>query len=142
MMERLVSVCCEAEPTDEVSDAGAGRCSRCKENAMFEPEGTEMNYPTQQLTREQAVELGKSGFWAELTAREIAEFQLFTEQLCMPFDVFHKAIEEALGRPVWTHEFASAGTLRAELRGDKGQPSLNEIIDLIPEDKRIIVMNS
>lgn len=34
---RLVSVCCEAPPTDEITD-GAGRCSRCKENAMFEPD--------------------------------------------------------------------------------------------------------
>jgi hypothetical protein len=99
-----------------------------------------MKYPTQTLTREQAKELGESGFWAELTPREIAEFQLFTEQLCMPFGVFHKAIEEVLGRPVWTHEFARADSLRAELRGDKGQPTLDEIIDLIPEDKRIIVV--
>ncbi len=35
MTQRLVSVCCEAPPCDEVTD-GAGRCSRCKENAIFE----------------------------------------------------------------------------------------------------------
>ncbi len=101
-----------------------------------------MKYPTQTLTREQAKELHDSGFWAELTAQEIAEFQLFTEQLCMPFGVFHKAIEEALGRSVWTHEFGlNANGLRAELRGDKGQPTMQDIMELIPEDKRIIVVS-
>ncbi len=31
----MLSICCGAESTDEVSD-NTGRCSRCKENAMFE----------------------------------------------------------------------------------------------------------
>ncbi len=35
MKARMISVCCEAEPSDEIQD-GAGRCSRCKEGAMFE----------------------------------------------------------------------------------------------------------
>ena len=76
-----------------------------------------------------------------MTAREIAEFQLFTEQLCLPFTVFHKALEEALGRPVWTHELGlNVDGLRAELRGDQGTPTLEDIINLIPEDKRIIIV--
>jgi hypothetical protein len=31
----------------------------------------------------------------------------FTEISCIPFEEFQKDVEERLGRPVWTHEFAS-----------------------------------
>ena len=41
-------------------------------------------------------------------------FQLYEERLCMPFPLFHKAVEEALGRPVYTHEFAGVENLRQE----------------------------
>ena len=75
-----------------------------------------MQYAT--MTFEQAKELHDSGFWTQLTAREIAEFQIFTERLCIPFDVFHKALEETLGRSVGIHELAlSLDGLKAELRG-------------------------
>ena len=59
MTQRLVSVCCEAAPTDEITD-GTGRCSRCKENAMFEPDGDLVNeiVAYQGLAREIAIERG------------------------------------------------------------------------------------
>lgn len=75
-----------------------------------------------------------------MTSRQIAEFQIEQDRLCVPFDVFHKAITEALGRPVYTHEFAlNRDGLRKELRGEKEPPTLEEIINLIPEDKRIVI---
>ena len=93
------------------------------------------------ITQEQAIELGKSQFWERMTQREIAEFQLFTDALCMPFDVFHKAIEVALDRPVWTHEFGlNVQGLKDELMLGKAAPTLTEIMDLIPADKRIVVV--
>ncbi len=60
----------------------------------------------------------------------------------MPFDVFHKAIEEALGRPVWTHEFGlNWDGLWLELMGEADRPSnLADILALIPEDKRVLVV--
>ena len=75
-----------------------------------------------------------------MTSRQIAEFQMEQERLCMPFDVFHKAITEVLGRPVYTHEFGlNRDGLLKELRGEKEPPTLEEIINLIPEDKRILI---
>jgi len=93
------------------------------------------------ITKEKAIKLAESGFWERMTAYQIANFQLNTKLLCMPFSVFHKAVEEALGRPVWTHEFGTIGTkgLLKELNGEKSKPSMEEIINLIPEEKRIIV---
>ena len=92
-----------------------------------------------ELTQEQAIELFDSGFWETMTLEERARFQLYETRLCMPFDIFHEAIEKTLGRPVWTHEFAYADSLRKEMEGDKPAPSMQEIIELIPEEKRIIL---
>lgn len=43
--------------------------------------------------------------WKELTDQELAYFQLYQDFLCVPFNEFHKSVEAALGRPVFTHEF-------------------------------------
>ena len=92
------------------------------------------------IGKEKALALASSGWWKSKTAREIAEFQMFTEELSMPFGVFHEALEKALGRPVWTHELGPdwAG-LAAELLGERSQPSMQEILDLIPAEKRIVL---
>ena len=67
------------------------------------------------LTKKQAVALFDSGFYKTLSAHECAMFQLFEPRLCMPFDVFHKAMIDTLGRPVFTHEFASQNVDRLKL---------------------------
>ena len=74
--------------------------------------------------------------------KDAARVMLGTKELCCPFDTFHETIEAALERPVFTHEFASAHTLWAELAGEKDPPSLQEIIELIPEEKRVILVMS
>ncbi len=94
----------------------------------------------QELTEEQAIALAQSEFWHDMTAKQIAEFQLHTDRLCMPFDVFHKAVEDALGRSVWTHEFAFREKLCAELSGEASSPTFQQILELIPEEKRIILV--
>jgi len=92
------------------------------------------------MTKEQAVKLYESGFWKEMSAKDRATFQLSEDLPCMPFNVFHAAVEEALGRPVWTHEFGlNRKGLISELIGDRPRPTMEEIIDLIPKEKRIIV---
>ena len=93
-----------------------------------------------QLTKEQAIAFGENKLYEGMTSRQIAEFQLEQEKLCMPFDVFHKALEETLGRPVYTHELAlNREGLRKEIRGETEAPTFEEIINLIPEDKRILI---
>lgn len=42
-----------------------------------------------------------------MTKRECAIVSAYTGILCGDFNEFHKYAEELLGRPVWTHEFAS-----------------------------------
>lgn len=90
------------------------------------------------MTKEQAIQLADSKWWEGVSDHDIVMFQLFEEKLCMPFGRFHEAVEKALGRSVWTHEFAFDG-LKQEFLGDKPAPTWDEIVNLIPEEKRIIV---
>lgn len=94
-----------------------------------------------ELSREDAVFLCESKFWEPLTAYQRAKFQLFQERLCMPFDVFHAAITECLGRPVYTHEFASsnAENMKREFLGEIPAPTFGEVLAMIPADKRIVI---
>ena len=93
------------------------------------------------LTEKQALDLFNNKFWEPLSHRERATFQMHCERLCMPFDVFHESITKTLGRDVYTHEFAlNRPGLIKELHGEQGPPTPREIIELIPEDKRIIIV--
>lgn len=93
------------------------------------------------MTKNEAIKLFDSRFWENMSYEERAKFQLFESKLCMPFGIFHEAMEKTLGRPVFTHEFGSKGTkgLKKELLGEKKSPTMEEIMNLIPKDKRIIV---
>ena len=92
-----------------------------------------------QLTKEQAIAFGENKCYEEMNYRQRAEFQIEQNKLCMPFDVFHEAIEKTLGRPVFTHEFAFREELRKELYGEKEPPTFEEICALIPKEKLIII---
>lgn len=94
-----------------------------------------------EITKEQAIKLHASNWWAGRPLREIAEFQLFTDRLCCPWSVFHEAVEKSLGRPVFTHEFGlNIDGLRKEFLGERQAPTFEEIIALLPKDKAVIVM--
>lgn len=93
-----------------------------------------------QLTKKQALALSQTEFWKELTPHQITRFQLFQRRLCMPFSVFHEAVEKSLMRSVWVHEFGlNLKGLQAEFGGQYKAPTFKEIINLIPEEKRIII---
>jgi hypothetical protein len=91
------------------------------------------------MTQEQARALFGTGWWEGKSADELALFQLFEPLLCMPFPVFHSAVEQTLKRPVWTHEFADFERLQAELLGQRPKPTMDEIMDLIPAHKRLVI---
>ena len=93
----------------------------------------------EQLTRKQAIAMYESGLWQEWSLEYIAKLQLYNDRLCVPFDLFHQAITQELGRSVWTHEFADLDRLKSEYEGLKPKPTMQEIIELIPEEKRIIL---
>lgn len=93
------------------------------------------------MTKEEAIKLFKSEFWKDLSYKEIAIFQLFEDRLCMPFGIFHEAIEKTLNRPIFTHEFGlNRDGLKKELLGESPPPTFEEIINLIPENKRIALI--
>ena len=92
------------------------------------------------IGKEKAIQLYNSGWWEGKSHEEIAEFQLFTVELAVPFPIFHEAIDKCLSRPVFTHEFGlNYDRIVAEFLGQKPAPTLEEIIDLIPAEKRILV---
>ena len=94
----------------------------------------------EQLTKEQAIALGDSGEWRDWTSKDIVSFQLYQDRLAIPFDKFHKALEDVLERPVWTHELADRNRIQAEVEGKIPKPTFGDIMSLIPEKKRIIIM--
>jgi len=53
-----------------------------------------------QLTEKEAIAFGEDKQWEPMTFRKRAEFQMLQDLLCMPFGVFHEAMEKTLGRPV------------------------------------------
>ena len=93
-----------------------------------------------QLHEQQAIDLAKSGWWKECDAQQIVAFQLFQDRLCMDSVDFHRAIEEALGRPVYIHELASSNIehIYDEFQKESKAPTFDEIVNLIPKAKRII----
>lgn len=92
-----------------------------------------------QLTKEEAIVLAETKWWEGASDEDIVRFQMFQDKLCMDWSRFRQAVEAVAGRPVWTHEFAFRDRLVAELYGDAPTPTLEEIIGLIPEEKRIII---
>lgn len=94
----------------------------------------------EQLNKEQAIRFANSGIWKRWTDEQIVRFQLFQERLCMDFSRFHEAMENVLDRPIYTHEFGlNHDGLIEEYLGTRPKPTLEEIINLIPEEKRIII---
>jgi hypothetical protein len=91
------------------------------------------------MTQAQAIELANSGWWESVTPEEAALFQLYEPLLCMPFGAFQDAVEKLLGRGVWTHEFACLDRLKAEAEGRAPRPTFDDILALIPAEKRIVI---
>lgn len=94
----------------------------------------------EQLTEKQAIAIAESGVWKKWFDEEVVKLQLFQDRLCMDFDRFHSAIEKVLKRSVFTHEFMSFDNLQKEYLGEKKAPTLDEILVMIPETKRIVVV--
>lgn len=93
------------------------------------------------MTKEQAIALAKSKFWEPMSFRERAVFQINERLLCMPFDVFHEAVEKTIGRPVFTHEFGlNYEGIKNEIMNGAPPPTMDDIINVIPKDKQVILV--
>lgn len=95
-----------------------------------------------QLTREQAIKIAESGVWKQWDDEKIVRIQLFQSRLCVPFERFHDALNAVLGRGVWTHELAESNiqNIIDEYHKLRSAPAMREIINLIPEHKRRVVV--
>ena len=93
-----------------------------------------------QITKKEALQIAESNLYSDWSFQQKASFQLRQDRLCMPFSVFHEAVEKTLNRPVYTHELAlNRQGIIDEVDGIVGAPSIDEIIALAPEDKVLIV---
>lgn len=57
------------------------------------------------IGKTKAIELGKLEWWKDKSPLEIVKVQLFTEELCCDFGIYHDAMEKVLGRAIFSHEF-------------------------------------
>jgi hypothetical protein len=94
-----------------------------------------------QFTEEQAIAFAKSEVWKDWTDEEIVRLQLFQNRICVDFNRFHRALNAVLKRPVFHHELISKNynNVVEEYLGTKEPPTMEEIINLIPEDKRLML---
>jgi hypothetical protein len=95
-----------------------------------------------QFTQEEAQAIFDSKLWEQWTFEEKVRVQLFQDRLVMPFNKFHEAINNVLDRAVYSHEFSGHGgqaRLIQEYLGTRKAPTLEEIIELIPVEKHIIL---
>lgn len=95
---------------------------------------------TTQLNKEQALAFANRKAWEQMSLAKRAAFQLRQERLCMPFDVFHEAVEETMGRPVYTHEFSNPQRLIDEIGGKVEAPSLEELIAMITDVTKFAIL--
>ena len=66
------------------------------------------------MTKEEALKKYDSSWWEDASDREVVEFQLYEDRLCMDMGDFQMALERELGRSVWTSELASPRHLKEE----------------------------
>lgn len=92
------------------------------------------------IGRDAAIAFAETKWWLNKTPKEIAKTGMLIKELCLPFDILHKAVEETLGRPVFTHEFGlNYDGIIQEILGERDAPTLEEILALIPKEKLIIL---
>lgn len=90
-----------------------------------------------QLSKAEAVALYETKWWEDANDASIAAFQMSQDRLCCPMSVFNKALSNALGRSVYTHEHTSSNkdNLLKELQGKIRAPTFEEILALLTNDK-------
>lgn len=94
-----------------------------------------------QLTKKQAKMIYDSDIWKQWADEEVVKFQLFQKLLCMDFSRFHEAMERVLKRPIYTCEFGfNVEGMKKEYLGEKEPPTLKEIIEMLPKEKRILII--
>lgn len=98
-----------------------------------------MKYP-KHMTQPEALKYAESGKWKDLSDFEKAGLGLYNQFLPLEFSEFHRALSVVLDRDVYTHEFGlNWPGLIDEYEGKCGNPTIEQVIDLLPKDKTIII---
>ncbi|MFA6057307.1 MAG: hypothetical protein WC756_03845 [Taibaiella sp.] len=93
-----------------------------------------------QLTKKEAIALGKSGAWKTWSDEQIVKVQLFQKRHCVGLSRFSAALSNVLQRPVLLHEIgANHDGIVKEYLGINPAPTLDEIINLIPQRRRFLI---
>lgn len=83
----------------------------------------------------------KEAWWNSDDPKVLFLGQIQEDILLMDFSKFHKAAEQALGRPVWTHEFAEPKELLDEYYKERPKATMEDVLDKIRRyEKPIIVI--
>ena len=95
------------------------------------------------MDREEAIEVANTHWWINKTPKEIVEFQLYEDKLCMPYNLYQQAIIKVLGRSVFTHEFARPENLQREFEKKSPKQTPKGIVEalneLIPKERTLFV---
>jgi hypothetical protein len=68
--------------------------------------------------------------------------RILEEPLDRPFDEAHREVEELMGRPVWTHEFAFPEMLYEELRSGRRGEAFGKSLEEIAKTKPVLVLEA
>jgi hypothetical protein len=80
-----------------------------------------------EFNEQEAIDFYESGGWKNWDIKDVALFQLYQPKLCVPFTLYHEAIEALLDRSVYTHELAETEVLIAEYEGKIDKPTITDI---------------
>lgn len=69
-----------------------------------------------------------------------AEMRSIGGLLEVPFDLVHARIEALVGRSVWTHEMGLNWKGLVEEARTRQHPAMEEVVDLVPEEKRLVAV--
>jgi hypothetical protein len=71
----------------------------------------------------------------------LTEFDSWGPILEIPFDMLQQRMQELVGRPIWTHEFASPDFLRKEI--ETGElANFGDVLDKLPKNKPVVVLQT
>ena len=68
----------------------------------------------EQMTKEEAIYFAESGKWKTMSNKDLVDFQLYQDLVCVDWGTFCLAMNDVFGRPVFTHEYADRNALRKE----------------------------
>jgi len=77
------------------------------------------------MTSDEAIILANSKWYKEYSDVEIVAFQLYQPLLCLPFEIYHKAVTAALNCAVLTHELSDIEKLQQ--RFERIHPNADEL---------------